>query len=123
MSKKFLSRETILNVVDVKTEEVPVPEWGGDVLVKGLTGAQRNEFEQSMVIRRGNDVQMNMKNATAKLVALSVVDEEGIRLFNDADVEALGNKSGAALTRVYAVASRLAGLTKEDMKELSENLN
>lgn len=123
MSKKFLSRESILNVVDVKTEEVEVSEWGGFVLVKGLTGSERNEFENSLVSRRGKDVQVNMKNATAKLVSLSIVDEDGKRLFSDADVEALGAKSGAALSRVYSVASRLAGLSDEDMKELTENLN
>jgi hypothetical protein len=117
---KLLSREAILNVVDIKTETVSVPEWGGDVMVKGLTGAERNDFEQSMLSRKGKDVQMNMKNATAKLCALSMVDEEGKRLFSDADVEVLGNKSGAALSRVYAVASRLSGLSDSDMKELTE---
>lgn len=122
MSKKFLSREAILNVKDFKTREVEVEEWGGTVLVKSLSGSERNEFEQSMIIRRGKDVQMNMKNATAKLVALSVVDEEGNRLFSDADVETLGSKSGAALSRVYTVASKLAGLSEDDMKELTENL-
>ena len=122
MSKKFLSREAILNVKDFKTREVDVEEWGGTVLVKGLSGSERNDFEQSMIVRRGKDVQMNMKNATAKLVALSIVDEEGKRIFSDADVEALGAKSGAALSRVYTVASKLAGLSEDDMKELTENL-
>lgn len=122
MKKILLSREAILNVNDIKTEEVPVSEWGGVVMVKGLSGTERNDFEQSLISKKGKDVQMNMKNATAKLVALSVVDEDGKRIFQDADIESLGRKSGAALSRVYAVASRLSGLSDDDMKELTEGL-
>lgn len=118
---KLLSRESILAADDIKKELVSVPEWGGEVLVKALTGAERNDFEQSLVIKKGKDVDMNMKNATAKLCALTMVDEEGKRLFSDADVEALGAKSGSALSRVYEVASRLSGLTKADMDELTKN--
>lgn len=118
---KFLSREAILNVSDIKTEEVPVPEWGGVVLVKGLTGEQRNDYEMSLIQGKGKNRDVNMKNAVAKLVGLSIVDEDGKRIFTDADVEALGKKSGAALSRVQAVASKLSGLSDGDMDELTKN--
>ena len=36
----LLTREDILNYNDIKTEIVPVPEWGGEVKVKGLTAAK-----------------------------------------------------------------------------------
>ena len=44
-----LTREQILKADDMTTERVPVPEWGGEVLVKSLTGRQRDEFEGSMI--------------------------------------------------------------------------
>ena len=37
----MLTRDAILNAADLKTEAVPVPEWGGDVLVRGLTGVSQ----------------------------------------------------------------------------------
>lgn len=120
---KMLSREAILKAEDIKTEVVAVQEWGGSVFVRGLSGLERNDFEQSLISKKGKDVQMNMKNATAKLCALSMVSEDGKRLFSDADVESLGAKSGVALNRVYSVASRLSGLSESDMKELTEDLN
>ena len=37
----MLTRKQILECADIPTEIVKVPEWGGEVLVKGLTGAER----------------------------------------------------------------------------------
>ena len=121
MSKKFLTRDAILKAHDLPTEDVEVPEWGGVVRVRGLTGAERDAFEQSIVEQRGKNTRMNLRNIRAKLVALTVVDEEGNRVFSDEDAEALGKKSAAALDRVFAAAQRLSGLRPEDVEELAGN--
>lgn len=117
----MLTREQILGAKDIRTEEVKVPEWGGSVLVRGLTGAERDRFEESVIEQRGKVTKVKLKDARARLVALSVVDEEGKRLFSDADVAVLTEKSAAALDRVYAVAARLSGISEEDMEELLKN--
>lgn len=119
---KLLSREDILRAQDITVERVEVPEWGGYVLVRGMTGAERDAFEQSIVKQRGKGkVELNLHNIRAKLVAYCCVDEAGNRLFTEADIEALGRKSGAALNRIYEVAQRLSGLTQQDMDELMGN--
>lgn len=117
----FLNREAILAAEDLPRELVEVPEWGGAVYVRALTGAERDQFEASIVEQRGRDMRMNMRNIRAKLVALTVVDEDGQRIFTDDDVAALGGKSAAALDRLFAVAQRLSGLSKEDVEELAKN--
>lgn len=130
MSKvTILGREQILSAQDLEKELVEVKEWGGAVYVRALTGAERDAFEQSLVeervVGRGRRQEttrtVNMRNARAKLCALTICDEDGNRLFSDADVKELGRKSAAALTRVYEVAARLSGLTDEDMEELTGN--
>lgn len=118
---KYLSREDILGAGDAVTEGVPCPEWGGTVLVKGLTGAERDAWEASLLTGRGANRDVNMANVRAKLVAAAVVDGSGNRLFLPTDVEALGQKSAAALSRVYDTAARLAGVTKADEEELAGN--
>jgi len=50
-----------------------------------------------------------------------VVDENGKRLFRYADVEALGQKSAAALDRIFDVAMSLSGMRDEEVEELIEN--
>jgi len=118
---KLLSRDDILGAQDLPSEDVDVPEWGGCVRVRGLTGAERDAFEAEIVQMRGRDTHVNLRNVRAKLVARSIVDEDGKRIFGDADVHALGKKSAVALQRVFEVAQRLSGLTGEDMEELAKN--
>jgi hypothetical protein len=117
----LLTREQILAADDLKRETIPVPEWGGDVIVKSLTGAERDAFEDSVVKQRGKSRELNLRNARARLVSLSLIDEAGNRLFTDADVELLGKKSAAALDRVFSAAQRLSGLTENDIDELAKN--
>ena len=47
-------------------------------------------------------------------------DENGHRLFTDEDAEALGEKSGVALDRVWEVAQRINALRKEDVEALGK---
>lgn len=117
----ILSKEQILQAVDLPRELVAVPEWGGEVWVRGLTGAERDAFEASIVgEERGKD-RLNLRNVRAQLVAMSVVDEAGGRLFTDRDVAALGLKSAVALSRIVEVCQRLSGLSSTDMEELAKN--
>lgn len=121
---ELLTRDQILAADDLPRELVEVPEWGGAVLVRTLTGAERDQFEAQVVEMRGRKIKsLNMANLRARLVSLCVVDEKGERLFTDADVKALGGKSAAALQRVFDVASRLSGLGEEDIEELEKNLD
>lgn len=109
----LLGREAILGAVDLPTVDVEVPEWGGTVRVRMLTGTERDAFEAGTVIRQGKKVEANLVNIRARLVALCVVDENGQRLFTEADAEKLGQKSGAALGRVFEAAQKINGLTQE----------
>jgi hypothetical protein len=118
----ILGREAILAADDIATETVPVPEWGGAVLVRGISGKERDQFEVELIEGKGKNRDVNLRNLRAKLVAKSVVNEAGALLFGAADIDALGNKSAAALQRVYIVASRLAGLSESDVDDLTDDL-
>ena len=117
-----LSRDAILNASDITTEEVTVPEWGGEVLVRTMTGAERDLYEKSVLVRNGKNHKVNLENARSKLVILTAVDAQGQRLFSNADMAALSKKNAAALDRLFDVAARLAGITEKDMEEIVEEL-
>ena len=111
----MLTRDAILSAKDLKTEVVKVPEWGGEVIIATMTGAARDEWEQSLVGDKA------MANVRARLFAATCVDEQGNRLFTAKDAEALGKKSGAALDRCTKAAQRLNGLTSEDLDDAEKN--
>ena len=117
----FLTKEQILKADDLLRELVHCPEWGGDVWVRTLTGVERDKFEADSINRRGKNIETNMENIRARLVALSVVGEKNERLFTEADAVELGKKSARALDRIFAVAQRLSGLSAEDVEELAKN--
>lgn len=119
----LLSREQILNADDRKTVEVEVPEWGGSVLVRSLSGAERDDFEASTVKMKGGKQQQNIANFRARLVSLCIVNEAGERMFAPVDVKALGNKSVAALQRVFNKCNELNGLSEEDIEDLTQDFD
>lgn len=115
----YLHRDDILGAEDRQTEEVPVPEWGGTVIVRALSGAERDKLEES--VTQGTSGKMSLENFSARLAAMSIVDEHGKRVFSDKDIKALGQKSARALNRVQAAAQRLSRITNEDLQELTGN--
>jgi hypothetical protein len=114
----LLNRDAILTSEDKAHEDVTVPEWGGTVRVAGMTGADRNSYQASMVVLgpNGSVQRLNMNDQLAKLLSRCLVDENGDRLFSDKDIKALSAKSGAVLDRLGDVAMRLSGLRKEDVE-------
>lgn len=106
----LLSKDAILAAPDLTHEDVPVPEWGGEVRVRVMTGAERAEFEAGTMVVRNGRREADLRNYQARLVALCAIDEHGHRLFSEAEVESLGGKSSQALGRVFLVAQRINGL-------------
>lgn len=116
-----LTKEQILSSDDLERELVDVPEWGGEVWVRTLRARERDQFEAESLQKKGENYETNFRNLRARLVALTMVDEEGNLLFKGKDVEALGNKSARAMDRVFSVAQRLNGIGKHDIEELTKN--
>jgi len=117
----LLNKEQIKSVSDLETLDVEVPEWGGTVRLKSLTGAERDRFEAGVVQGQGRNTTVNMQNLRAKLVAQSAIGEDGKPLFTEEDVKWLGEKSAKALNRLFNAAQQLSGLSESDVKELAGN--
>lgn len=118
---KLLSRSEILTKTELRRELVSVPEWGGSIYLRALRADERDEYEQSLMLRRGKTVELRMKGARARLIAACAVDSQGNQLFDASDAEAIGNLDGGTLDRLYEVASKLSGLRDEDVEELTGN--
>ncbi len=118
----YLTKSEILDAQDLPTQIVVVPEWAGDVVVRGLTGSERDSLEASIVVQKGKNVTANLQNLRAKMVQRCIIDPKSRELmFSPAEVSALGNKSAVALQRVFDVARELSGMGDADVKELTGN--
>lgn len=119
----LLTKAQINAADDRKWEDVPVPEWGGDVRVLGMSGTERNAYQSSLVVMGTNGApqRVNMADQLAKLLAKSLVNEAFERLYTDKEIRDLGKKNGAVLERLGKIAGRLSGLRKEDVEDAAGN--
>ena len=120
-----LSRALILEAVDLRTVTVDVPEWGGDVVLRELSAAQMAIFKAQSVAAVDPQTRAVKDGATlfrlsAWVVAQGVIDGEGKRLFTDADVDRLGEKSDAVIDRLAARVLQLSG-AETTVEEAAKN--
>ena len=119
----LLSKDQIDAADDRQWEDVPVPEWGGDVRVLGMSGTDRNAYQSSLIVigTNGKPQRVNLNDQLAKIVARCLVGEDFQRLYTDKEVAALGRKNGAVLDRLADVAKRLSGLNDKATEDAAGN--
>jgi hypothetical protein len=116
---ELLSPSEILAADDITTERVEVPEWGGDVLVRAMSGKEKDAWETSLYDDEGT--MRKGVSLRASILAKSLVTKTGEYLFTDpAEIEALGLKSTKALDRIFAVAKKLSKVTDKDIAEMED---
>ena len=120
----ILSRDQILQVQDLESTEVEVPDWGGAVRVRMLTQQESDTFQQFCTDRvkgSGPTRRIDIRGMKVRLVILCCVDAEGKPLFTDKDAEALNAKSGRAIDVVFEAARKLNGIGEDQIKELTRD--
>lgn len=118
----ILTKAQILSAHDLKTETVAVPQWGGEVIVQELTGGERDAFEQLISEKKQGNGSIDFKGIRATLVALSVVDESGQKIFTKDDIDELDGKSAKALDAIFEVSQKLSGMSKEAIEDAKKPL-
>ena len=110
-----LSRDAIKMANDVRLDTVEVPEWGGSVCIKTLSGTERDAFEEGYS-------EQKMKNFRARFLVLTLCDESGERLYADSEADELGSKSAVVLNRLFDSAWSLNAFRNEDVDALGNGL-
>jgi hypothetical protein len=109
-----LNKTAILAAGDIKLDKVAVPEWGGDVYLKTISGIDRDQFEEGYS-------EQKMKNFRARFLVLTLCDEKGDRLFTDAEVAELAKKSSLVLNRLFEKAWGFNAFTNEAVDDLGND--
>lgn len=108
-----LDRKSILSANDVRLEKVAVPEWGGDVYLRVISGTDRDRFEESYADQK-------MKSFRIRFLLLTLCDESGERLFKDEEADLLGKKSSVVINRLFEAGWKLNAFTQEAVDALGE---
>jgi len=113
----LLTKQQILAVDDLKTEDVDMPEWGGIVRIRELTAEQRLEWND----RAFKSGVVDMREFRHGVLALSIVGDDGNPVFTQDDLAALGAKSVSAIDKLFARVDALNVLTPKAQQEAEKN--
>ena len=118
----LLTREQLLAKRDRVIRDVHIPELGGDVKIRALKSAEITGWHASLLDPKNGEPSIKLqKQASERLVAISVVNENGTLLFGKDDLEALNNLENSIVGRIAAAATELNGIDNEDFEELVGN--
>jgi len=114
----ILTRAQILAASDLKFATVEVESWGGQILIRVMTGAERNRFEREWQAGDGKLVEAFRE----KMLVKCICDENRVRLFDDeTGTKALGEKSASVLADLFEQCMKLNGFTKDTTEVLAKN--
>ena len=122
----YLTREQIIQAHDLKTVEVACPEWAdGDdvsVLVRQPSAGVMEEMGLRVIdYQRTTGTESVSPEIRTWFVSRVVVDADGKRLFTDADVELLRDKSLAPIQRIFEAGQELGGLSETELEDAKKN--
>lgn len=78
-----LSIDQMLEAEDVQYVIVPVPEWKGKVRLASVSAAVMMDFVEA------NQDKMKAKDANVRLIVQSIVDDDGVRLADEVQLDFL----------------------------------
>lgn len=107
-----IDRATLLQPLEPKTERVDLPEFGEDafVIVHGMNAREKNEHDAALMNRKFTGLDpAKVKTQKERLVICCVRDENGNRILEAEDIDAVGKWPADVLNRVFDVANRLSG--------------
>lgn len=88
-------------------------ELNGEVaIVREMTAGKASVYENSLYTVVGKDVKLDTKDAKAKLLCLTLYDEEGTEVFKIKDIEQVKQLPASIVDKVYQIAISINGLDK-----------
>lgn len=92
----------------------------GTMRMRCLTGEEVNDWQSSSVQQVGKR-QRTSKLATAKLIVMSAITEDGEQFFDPRDTIKVSQMPSYALMQLAEVALRLSGLDEDAVKDAAED--
>ena len=119
----ILSRDAIRKKTQgYKTQVVPIPSWGGEVIVRELTGEEVTQVGLAAVDEEGNPqadgvTLSNILAAMPQIVAWTVVDEGLQPILTVEDVRAMTSEHLDVIQELAEIALELSDLTEATGEE------
>ena len=109
-----LDRAAIIGMAKPRIVTIFVPEWGGDVCLREITAGQRDQWDAWQIENEGAARYANIR---ARLLVLTICDEQGARLFADNDIAVVSGLPAMSIDKLWDASCKLVGLRPEDVEK------
>ena len=115
-----LDRRDLLKPLKPYMELVPVPEMGGDVYVRAMSGRERDDFERWLLAERKSDTDIP-EGFRERMLLASLSDENGRPLINEDDISQLMAQPSNVVEALFAAACRINGMGGDALEDKEKN--
>jgi hypothetical protein len=115
-----LSKDAIFAAKDTDVHEVEVPEWGGTILLRSMTGEQRNNYEY-WAHQQSQAESPDYRGIRERLIICCAVDDDGSPLFGDEDLAALASKNSEVIDRLHDKCQEICGMDSNALEDAAKN--
>lgn len=117
-----LTREQILSNKSFRSKVIEIPEWGGEVRLKAMSGADREAMEAAVYEDVGGKMQLKKGvSYIAEMLIRTWCDDDGNLLFKPDEINLIQEKDAVILARIFKVATEVNGLSGEEEREIEKN--
>ena len=116
-TKKILTKDSINSIQEPKAVELNIPEWNGSVYVRVMVAADRDAMGYAV-----EQARKSKKSISGIMVAHSLSDENGNRIYTDEEGESiLSKKSNKALDRIIRFSNKLNLVGDDEVQTAVKN--
>lgn len=121
LSRAELLQKAAAMVGNWPTDELDIPELGGSVRVRGISGADRQQIVNKARIKKGpRKGEIDDEQFRAGMLAASLIDDEGAPLLQYDDLAVLSQLPAGLVDRVMGTVNRLSGFGEKEEEALGK---
>ena len=116
------NRSALLKLCERRYIDLELEDTGVTVRIQSLSEKEKSTYETRLIAKSGRGIlRERLQDATRRLIALCLVDENNDRVFSDSDVNQIGEMDSFVSSRIYDAAQEHCGFNKGDIEDTVKN--
>tara|TARA_R110000851_G_scaffold53588_1_gene127087 strand:- start:260 stop:658 length:399 start_codon:yes stop_codon:yes gene_type:complete len=112
------NRNALLKLCERRYIDLDLEDAGVTVRIQSLSEKEKSAYETRLIAKSGRGILRDrLQDATRRLIALCLVDENNDRIFLDSDVNQIGEMDSFISSRIYDAAQEHCGFNKGDIED------
>ena len=116
------NRNALLKLCERRYIDLDLEDAGVTVRIQSLSEKEKSAYETRLIAKSGRGILRDrLQDATRRLIALCLVDENNDRIFLDSDINQIGEMDSFVSSRIYDAAQEHCGFNKGDIEDTVGN--